>query len=402
MSPSGEDSDLDQTRDRSSSESGVAFGSHARLEALVGRPRHAASTRGAGTDGVRLAALVSSASANTSPLTAPAMAAPAYDETSDPKAQRPRGHRRVDWLNTTVAAVAVAAALGTAVFAGAHMANASPAADAVQVLTTEEATLAGTESALATSKSRLEERIQTADADVALVRTALSTMAETEEQPATAEPAALATAIESVDTYRAALAEIELPDVPAPYERGPVDEESLASVGEAIDQIQVKSADVNAVVEELRSSRASFDALTDTYSTQLATFSDAFESDAAVELEANPAAGDEFRSAVTDAARAVATTPLDGAGGATALMTYHDAVIALRAEDLRVRIEEEAARDSQSENQNWNNQWWTDQPETPTDPGTTDPGTTDPGTTDPGTTDPGTTPPGDETETPAG
>ncbi|HCS60623.1 MAG TPA: hypothetical protein DIW46_04370, partial [Microbacterium sp.] len=111
MPPIDEVPDLDQTRDRSALGS---VGSNPRLEALVGQPRRVVTARGAGTDAVRLAALVSSASANSSPMTPPAVFSPAPNK----KAKKPRGHRRIDWLNVGAAVVALVTAVGAGSFAG--------------------------------------------------------------------------------------------------------------------------------------------------------------------------------------------------------------------------------------------------------------------------------------------
>lgn len=300
-------------------------------------------------------------------------------------------------MSATTAVVAAVAAIGTAVFAGAQMANASPAADAVQVLTTDEAVLASAEDGLVASSARLTERVQTADADAALMRTALSSMNAVPEQSDSIDAASLAGAVHAVDSYRAGLAEITLPALPAQYARGSIDEGSLSSVGEAIDRVQTLSADVDATRDALRSVGDDIDALNGAYETQLAAFKASFTAAAVAEVEANPVAADEFRSTVTAAAAAVAAAPPNAAATTKALTAYRDAVIALRDADMQARVDEEAER-----NTDVGEQYTYNEPEVPTDQGTTDSGTTDSGVTDSGTTDEGTTPPSDGTETPAG
>lgn len=399
MFPFSEENDLDQTRDRSAHAQRAAE-SDARLEALVGGPKRPAVSRGSASDAAGLATLVETASAGL-----PSSAVPIVDPSAVIVAEKKqRGHRRIDWINATTAAVAVAAALGAAVFAGAQIANASPAGDAVQVLTTEEAILAGEESSLVTSTARLEEEIQTADADVALLRAGMSTLVEAPEQPATADVAALNTAIQAADNYRTALSEIVLPELPTKYARATIDEESLESVGEAIDRVHLRSADVAAVTDELRTVRKSFDTLTDAYNAQLATFAATFTANATAEVEANESAGDDFRNAVTAAAAKIVATPLDGTAGVSALNAYRGAVLALRAEDLRVRTAEAEEADrvyqEQLNQNNWSDDYWYEAPQESTDaPVTTDPGATGPGVTEPVTPDPVPTDPVDTGDT---
>lgn len=410
MSLFSEEFDLDKTRDRATAPDDAQLGEDPRLSAMLGGPREQASARDSGTDTIRLSTIVDAAAVGGAPS---GIAAVAADDDGG-KAKKARGHRRIDWINVVTASVAVVATVSAVVFAGVQIANASPADDAMQVLTTEESTLAGAENSLKTSKSRLEEKIQTADADTALVRTAMSAMAATADQPATADVAALNTVIQAVDGYRTALAEIVLPDLPYSYVRPILDEESLESVGQNLDRVQVRSAEVDAIAQEMRKARTSLDDLTGAYRAQLAAFAATLPQHAVVELEANTVAGDEFRTAVTTAAATVAAAQLDTAAGASTLTAYRGAVLALRAEDLRVRTEQEAQRIAEEEQNNWNsnsNNNWNEQPPAPTDPGTdpgitnpgpTDPGPTDPGPTDPGPTDPGPTDPGDDTETPLG
>ncbi|MEJ1921965.1 hypothetical protein [Microbacterium sp. KHB019] len=354
----------------------------AKLEALVGAPRRADAPLDEGRDAVRLVAMVESAAVNSSPTLVPG------GFLKSVKQKKARGYRRIDWLNVGAAAVAIVVAAGAATFTGVQMASASPTQGAVQILTTDEASLAGAEQAAAASKARLEETISAGASDAAALRKALGVLAETDEQPAAADPAALAAMTKSVDEYTAGLSEIAIPEVPAAYERGKVDTGSLQSVGDAIDRVQEASVAVDAVAEQLRAARASADTLTTTYSTQLSAFASSFAAHAQSEVEEYPVAEQEFRDAVTAAAAAIAATPLNTPEGATALTAYRDAVIALHDDDYRARVEEEAARNNQQ-----NNNWTPPASEEPTDPGTTDPGTTNPGTTNPGTTNPGTTNP---------
>ncbi|WP_417510426.1 hypothetical protein [Microbacterium sp.] len=364
MTPVDDDVDLDAQPSQDS------VGSSPRLAQMLGGARSAAPSRDTRTDTVRLSAMVNSAVANSSPLGG-VFSTPSAAQKSG-RAKKPRGHRRLDWLNLSVGAVAAVAVAGTALFAGVQVANASPAADAVHVLTGDEAALASAETGVTASRERLQERIETAKAGVDPVLVSLNALRPLGEQISVVDVAALDTVVASAESYRSALGEIELVEPPAPYSRRGVDEESLSSVGSAIDRVRERVAVVDATAEKLRADRSSVDALTDTYQAQLASFAARFPAAAIAEVEANEVAGEEFRSAVTAAAATVAATPLDGATGAPALTAYRNAVIALRDEDVRVRILEEEARDDQTgtwrpNNPQPNNPSQDEQP-VPTDP----------------------------------
>lgn len=344
------------------------------LEALVGRSREQSRTRKAGADAVNLVNLVDSAVVNSSPT------AMYVDAPTNAKLKKSRGHRRIDWVNAIIAGVAVVVVAGTAVFTGVQVANADPAADAVEILASDEASLAGAEKSLATSTTRLERSIATGLSESALIRTALGELAATE----TADPVALTGAVQAVDAYRAALDVAVVPAMPAPYVRGRIDEDSLASVADAIDTVQESSMALDDASLELRTARAAVDALNAAYTGQLATFAESLTAYATAENDTHPVADQESRDALTAEAEAVAATPLNGAAGGTVLNAFRAAVLALRADDLRVREIEERERERSRNIQ---------QPVTPApspDPEETDPGTTDSETTDPGTTAPGT------------
>lgn len=315
------------------------------LEALVGRPREEVRAHGAGADAVRLVNLVDSAVVNS----APAVIYVGTEKAS--KVKKPRGHRRIDWVNTIVAGVAVIVVATTAIFAGVQVASADPAADAIEILADDQASLTGAENSLKAATTRVEESIATGHADAALIRTALDELGATNERAGTADPAALTSAIQAVDAYRAGLDQVVVPTAPAPYERGTVDEESLASVAEAINQIHEASAALDDAASELRSARTAIDALSTTYAGQLSIFAQTLTEFATAENEAHPVAGQTFRDAVTAATNAVTAAPLSGASGAAAFTAFRDAVLTLREEDRRAREDEEREREQPQNNQ---------------------------------------------------
>ncbi|MDQ0644568.1 hypothetical protein [Microbacterium murale] len=341
MSPSNEIPDLDLPA-RAADDSARA---DPLLEALVGRPREETRTRSAGADAVKLVNLVDSAVVNSSPT------AMYVDAPKSAKLKKPRRHRRIDWVNTVAASAAVVVVAATAVFTGVQMASADPSADAVEVLAADEEVLAAAENSVATSATRLEESIVTGLSDSALIRTALTELAASDERRETADPAALATAVQAVDGYRAALEQAVVPPAPAPYERGNVDEKSLASVADAINEVQGASTAVDEVSDAIRTARTAVDNLNTTYANQLTTFATSLTAYAAAENEAHPVAGQELRDAVTAAAATANATPLSGASGAAALTAFRDAVVALREDDLRVRELEQRERERSQNNQ---------------------------------------------------
>lgn len=314
-----------------------------KLEALVGPARRAEAPLGAGRDAVRLVAMVESAAVNSSP----ALVSPGFLKST--KQRKVRGHRRIDWLNVGAAGVAIVVAVGAAAFTGVQMANATPTAGAVQILETDEETLAGAEQAVDASRTRLEEGIQAGLADASAVRKAVAVLAETEDQPRTADAEALAKIIRSANAYTKALGEIVVPGAPTLYERGNVDTGSLQSVGDAIDRVQESSDAVDAAAEEVRTARAKVDELAATFTKRLAAFAASFAGDAQAEAEAFPVADQEFRDAVIAAAAAIEATPVNTPEGAKALRAYRDAVIALHDDDYRARVAEEEALNQQND-----------------------------------------------------
>jgi len=305
---------------------------------------------------------VNSAAVNSSPtLTSPRFV-------KNTKARKSRGYRRIDWLNVGAAAIAIVVAVGAATFTGVQMASASPTAGAVQILTSDEAALAGAEQGVVASIERLDETIQKGIADAAALRKTLVSLRETDEQPATADRDSLNAAVAAVDAYEKALSEITLPLAPEPYVRGDVDKNSLQSVGDAIDRVQESSESVDAVAEDVRVVQTDVDGLATNFTAALAKFASSFAAHAQTEIENYPVAEQGFRDAVTAAAVAVGSAQLTSPAGQSSLATYRDAVIALHDDDYRARVEEEAARDNQQ-----NNNWTPPATEEPTDPGSTEP-----------------------------
>lgn len=345
-------------------------GSARKLSALVGEPDRVAPPAPRGSDRSRLAAMVSAAAHTAAPIVASKQGA------ASSKRRRARGIRRTDWVNAIAAAVAGVVVLATAGFAGVEVANASPASGALRVLAADEAALENAQQGLAGSRTRLEESISTALADVALLRAGIDTVADVDD------PDAHAAVLQAADAYRAGLEGVALPEAVERYERPRLDEDSLGEVGAAIDEVREASVSVDEAVAEVRDARATVEALGATFATALQAYAATFAPLAEEEVEDNSLARQSVRDAVTVAAGSVAASLPNGAPGAALLVAYRDAVLALRDGDDRAaeEAEREATRDRQNVRRTQPNPTPTEQ--TPVDPGTEVPPPTEP---EPGT-----------------
>ncbi|PRA81992.1 hypothetical protein [Microbacterium sp. MYb66] len=339
------------------------------LEQVVGARRSAAPSTRVHADTARLLALVDAA--EKAPGPAPLAAGEAG------RATPRRGARRIDWISVSAATLAVTVVLGTLGFAGVQMANASPAATAAQALEEDEAALASAERGMTAAVDRLSAEIASGASQSTTTRSVIQGLEES-----IAEPDAQAAALAAVDAYAAALAGVVLPEVPQAFAPADVDEDSLTEVAAALDEVRERSAAVDDAVIEIRALRAAVDQNATTYRQALDVFAATFAARAALEVEENSSAGQELRDAVTAAAAALTTVPLDEAAGHQALAAYQEAVLALRREGERARIEAEAqaerarnagGRGGQGAEENVDGSTTPPDETTPTDPGTDSP-----------------------------
>lgn len=294
-----------------------------------------------------------------------------------------RSRRRVDPLTTGAAALAVLAVIAAAAVGGVQMATASPAASSVTALEADEAALQNGHQSLITTRDRIIADIASQTADAALLRGALLSTS-TVPDPASdrdsaievTDPAALSTALAAVDAYAAGLATIVVPEAPAEYERGDIDEESLAEVGSAIDSAQEQILALDAATTEMRSIRTQLDALRPPADAAVTAYAATFAGNAEAAASRYPDADEALQTALVEAAAQVGSTSLWGAAGATTLEAYRDAFAAVAADQLRVEIERQQGTRRSSPR--------TDAEETTPPADTTDPGseTPDPGTSD--------------------
>lgn len=367
-----------------------------RLTQLIGAPRSTV-TRVPATDVVGLAGMVDRAAADTRPAEA--------SRAVLVRGSRRRPHRRVDVLTISTAALAVVAVVTAAVVGGIQAASASPAADSLKVLESDEAEIQNATQALSSGIDRLNEQVRTERADAAALKTALETMRSVPdptrwewEDPRTVPlvgAAALDAAIAEQDAYIAALAAVDLPAKVGSYTRADIDEDSLDEVATAIDDAQTALGEIDDAAAALRDARTRVGAVVDAHAAKLQAYADTYATLATTLVEDNGDAERPLRDAVSTAGAAVVSSRLAGPAGVEALMTFRDAAIALMADQVRViREQEEQARRDAAQNNGG------------TDPGTGGSGQGDGGTpTDPATpppTDPATPPPADSGSSPEG
>ncbi|MCR2793535.1 hypothetical protein NQ156_10725 [Microbacterium sp. zg.Y625] len=316
-----------------------------------------------------------------------------------------RGHKRTDWLSVLVAVLAVGVVSGTAVFGGIQLASASPAADALQSLATDEAALVNAQQSLSATATRIEADVTAGREDAARLEPALVAVEGYSDEPARAA------AMQALTDYRAGLDALVLPELPAPYSRPAIDEDSLADVGAAIDDVQARAAEMAEPTERMHALRGAVTDLRDRFVEQVAAFGATFPAWAATVNAENDQADQSFRDALTAAAAAVPSGQAGGLLGIEAMLVLPPLVDALREDNQRaldeIAAEEEAAEDAESGGSGGSDgsDWYVDPGVPPTDPGVppTDPGVppTDPGPVDPPVTDPPVTDPGTG-EAPAG
>ena len=312
-----------------------------------------------------------------------------------------RGHKRTDWLSVVAAVLAVAVVSATAVFGGIQIASASPAADALQSLAADEAALVNAQQSLSATAARIEADVTAGREDAARLEPALVAVEGYSDEPARAA------AVQAVRDYLAGLDALVLPEPAPAYSRPALDEDSLADVGAAIDDVQALSAELAEPTERMQALRATVTALRDRFVAQIAAFGATFPAWAQTVVDENDQADQSFRDALTTAAAAVPTGQAGGLLGIEAMLVLPPLVEALREDHQRVLDEIAAEEADAGRGSGGGSGWWVDPGAPPTDPGAvpTDPGAppADPGTvpapvdppvTDPPVTDPPATDPG--------
>lgn len=348
--------DLDKTRDRSRLRQPEADQTPAGLEALVGRPRMSRGTDDVGHDLPRLVAMVEAAAANRAPM--PASSAPSSVR---------RSRRRIDWVSTLAGAAAVVAVSVASSFAVVQAANASPTGDATALLRSDQDAVISAELGLTASRVRIEEQIAAGATAAQTFETGLAALVPTEEEQPFVEPAVFEAAASAATQYQVALEAITVPEALPAWTAPPVDEESLASVAAAIDEVQARAALVDDASAEVRSTRQSLEGPTATFAAGVSAFRASVSASTQAVLDDAPFAEQSLRDALSVASTAVGSADLTTAAGAAALEGYRDAVRAVR--DDKRRAAEEAERQRVEDQRRYDDT----QTEQPTDPVTEEP-----------------------------
>ncbi|MBD7958570.1 hypothetical protein H9651_13045 [Microbacterium sp. Sa4CUA7] len=304
------------------------------LAQMLGAPRRE-TVRAPVDDTPRLVELVRSASQNAAPVV---LAGGAKSKKSSS-----RGRKRTDWLSVVVAVFAIGVVSATAVFAGIQFASASPAAGALDSLAADEAALVNAEQALATAAARVEADVAAAREDAARLEPALVAVEGYSDEPARAA------AVQALQDYRAGLDALVLPQLPAPYARAALDEQSLADVGAAIDRVQQLSVDIDAPSQQTSALRTTVTGLRDGFAAQMAAFGTTFPAWAEGVIAENYAADETLAEALAATAAAVAVPAEGGLLGVEAMLTLPALVDALREDHQRV-LDEIAAEEEAREN----------------------------------------------------
>jgi hypothetical protein len=252
-----------------------------------------------------------------------------------------RAGNTVDVLNVVTAVIAVLALVLATVVAWIVIASASPETDALRTLSQSEAVLANETQAVNAAIGRVDQ--SRADG-IALGQQFQLPLTQLQGM---SDDAALAAAETARAAYLAALEGLAVPATVTAYASPPVDEESLPSIGAAIDGVSTRSTEVSGVADSIADLRTQLFTLDRTFAAAMATFAATLPASAQIIVEENPYADETFAEAVTQTADAVATSALATAESIATLSAYSTAVTALREDQERAEIEiaEQLARE---------------------------------------------------------
>ncbi|MDT0185093.1 hypothetical protein Q9S36_33420 [Microbacterium sp. ARD31] len=239
----------------------------------------------------------------------------------------------MDVLNVVTAVMAVVAVVAAIVVAWVVTASASPEADALETLARSEAVLANEARAVSAAIDRTEE-----DRGEALV------LVDRLQQPLAAlegmsDLEALASLESARSNYEAALGALRIPEKPEAYTPPTVDEQSLASIGTAIDDVTSRTTALTNLADEVRDRSGEMRSLGRGFSEAMAAFADTLPAFAETIIEENPDAEESRRDAVRTAAAAVAAVDLTAPRSPGVLTAYAESVTALREDQTRAEIE---------------------------------------------------------------
>ena len=242
----------------------------------------------------------------------------------------------VNFISIAVATLAVVVVVSAVSVAAVQRVSANPADEAMVSLREREAELQNDIKAVATADelyaASLEEGQSLADRSGDVLRGLDGYI----------DAPTLTSANDARSTLERALSTAAQFSIPS-YQRAPLDEKSLADVGEAIDDVRALREQLPPVLSDIREARAALVAALDGFRSQLRAVGGAIAASAAIESDTNDLADVAFRSAVADVAARVQASQLAGGDGLQEMAGYGPAVVALRTENERVealRLEE--------------------------------------------------------------
>ena len=254
------------------------------------------------------------------------------------KQRRSRGRRTMaQWLNGAVAIIAVAAVVAVVSAVVVQNASSTEVVQAAASLRTQEAELRNRTTTLQTSLALYDDAAAEAQAAADTAEAALLGLEGKSDE------AARAAALEAVAVFRASLEGREAPSAPAAYEREPsTAADDLVTVAAQLDAVRAASDEVERAIDAARAARAQLGADEKEFLAAITVFGSTLPQTAAALVAENGEAGEQFRTAVTDAAAAVAAAQQRGSVAAPEMASYSAAVDALRADNERALAERAA------------------------------------------------------------
>lgn len=256
------------------------------------------------------------------------------------RARRSRGRR--DWMSIGAASLAVVSVVTASTLVGISVASASPASEAVGTLTANEAVLANSIERVNSGISALEQTRTNAKTDAEALAAPLAALGQIAQLPSLG-PAEAA--------RQALLTEIDRVPMPQPvaaYRRPAIDGDSLESVGTAIDVVDSRTREAQAVSSQLSDLRDSLDKTVRPLDEAVAAVAGELPSLATTLVTENELAEETLRTNVTTLAARVGT--VDTHSSPSAISDFVNAVTLLRAGQRAAQIdleEREAAAEAE-------------------------------------------------------
>lgn len=237
-----------------------------------------------------------------------------------------------DWLSIGAAALAVVSVVSASTLVGISVASASPASDALNTLTANEAVLANSIERVNSSISALEQSRQTAKSDAEALAAPLASLAQIAEIPA------VATAETARQALLAEIDGVKMPDQLAAYRRPAIDGDSLESVGTAIDLVDTRTREAQEASAQLDDLRTTLEKTVQPFEEAVAGVGRELPAVATTLVSENDLADETLRTNVTSLAARVAT--VESHTSPSAISDFVNAVAALKTGQRTAEIEE--------------------------------------------------------------